>query len=278
MLKALKFIGLAGLVTTVALSTAQAALDKDTAAEVNGQKITKEDFDRRYKENLAFFNYTEPTKANVLNSIINFEIVVQEAKKAGLEKDPQVQERMRAVLYQSMIERQLADKFKGAVDISEQEARDYCNRYPEIRISHVYVALKPTALKAETEAAEAKIKEAQAALGKGQKFEQVVANYSEGYAVAAGGDTGFVNKSKLDPAVYREARKLSVGEVTKKAVRSQLGLHLVKLTAIRDCKSIDIPEWQRMVFDEKRVKILDSYLSSLRSKAKVSVNDAVVKE
>lgn len=278
MLKTKNFMILGGLFALVLSASSRAALDKDTVADVNGKKITKEDFDRRYKENISYFSYSEPTKANVLDSIIKFEIAVQEAKRLGLDKDPQVQERMNAVLYQSLVEKQLADKFKGAVDISEKEARDYCSRNPAIRISHVYVALKPTALKQEEDAARKRLQEAQAALAKGDKFEKVAANYSEGIGTASGGDTGFVTKLNIDPTIYLEARKLDVGEVAKGLVRSQLGLHIVKLTGIQDCKSINIPEWQRMVFDEKRMKILDGYLASLRSKSKVSVNDQLVKE
>jgi peptidyl-prolyl cis-trans isomerase C len=264
------------LVTTLS----QAALDKETVADVNGKKITKEDFDRRYKENLSFFNYAEPTKANALDSIIKFELGVQEAKRLGLDKDAQVKERQDAVLYQALVDKQLSEKFKGAVEISEKEARDYCQRNPAVRISHVYVGLKPTALKSEEASALKLIKEAQAALAKGEKFEKVVANYSEGYSAATGGDTGFVNKMQIDPAIYAEARKLSVGQTAKNPIRSQLGLHIVKLTGIQDCngKNINIPEWQRMVFDEKRVKILENYLSSLRSKSKVSINDELIKE
>lgn len=278
MLKAFKCFGLASFAAILAMSGAHAALDKDVAAEINGKKLTKEEFDRRYKENIQFFSYSEPTKANALNSIINFELGVQEARRLGLDRDAQVKERMDAVLYQSLIERQLAEKIKGAVDISEKEARDYCNRNPAIRISHVYVALKPTALKSEEEEAKKRIQAAQAALAKGTKFEQVVANFSEGVSVPAGGDTGFVTIAKIDPSLYRAARKMSVGEVSKNPVRSQLGWHIVKLTGIQDCKSIDIPEWQRMVFDEKRVKILENYLASLRGKAKISVNQEVIKE
>ncbi|MGE3261314.1 MAG: peptidylprolyl isomerase [Bacteriovoracia bacterium] len=276
MLNGLKLVGFFAAILIA--SASQAALDKETVADVNGKKITKEDFDRRYKENVSYFNYTEPTKANVLDSIIKFEIAVQEAKRLGLDKDPQVQERMNAVLYQSLVDKQLSEKFKGAVDISEKEARDYCGRNPAIRISHVYVALKPTALKSEEAAARKRLQDAQAALAKGEKFEQVVAKYSEGYSAPAGGDTGFVTKMQIDPTIYMEARKLSVGQIAKNPIRSQLGLHIVKLTGIQDCKGINIPEWQRMVFDEKRVKILDNYLSSLRSKSKISVNEELIKE
>jgi peptidyl-prolyl cis-trans isomerase C len=255
-----------------------AAGEKDVAADINGKKITKEDFDRRYKESISTFRYTAPTKANVMNDIVNFELGVQEAKRLKLDQDPAVQERMNAVLYQSLVEKQLSDKFKNAVDISDKEAKDYCRRNPAIRLSHVYVALKPAALKAEEEAANKKIKEAQAALAKGESFEKVVANFSEGYSVSSGGDTGFVNKMQIDPTLYMEARKLKVGETGKAPIRSQLGLHLVKLTGIQDCGKINIPEWQRMVFDEKRAKIFEDYLAGLRSKAKVSINEEAVKE
>lgn len=257
---------------------ALAALDANTVAEINGRSLTKDDFERRYKENISFFKYEVPTKANILNDIINFEIAVQEARKMGLDKDPQVQEKMNAVLYQSLIERQLSDKFKGAVDVSEKEARDYCRRNPAVRFNHVFVALKPVSLKAEQDAARKKISEAQAALAKGTPFEKVVAQYSEGFSAASAGDTGFVTRVQIDPALYQEARKLRVGEVSKAPVKSQLGLHLVKLSGVQDCAKIDIPEWQRMVFDEKRAKIFRDYLSELRSKAKVSINNELIKE
>jgi len=265
---------------TLALTAqgAQAALDANTVADVNGKTISKEDFDRRYKENIQFFKFEVPTKANVLSDIINFELAVQEAKKQGLDKDPLVQERMNAVLYQSLVERQLADKFKSVVDVSEKEARDYCSRNPPVRFSHVYISLKPAALAAEEAEAKKKIAAAQAELKSGVSFEKVVAKYSEGYSSTSAGDTGYVNRMQIDPALYMEARKMKVGQVNPRAVRSSLGLHLMKLTGIQDCKNINIPEWQRMVFDEKRAKIFKDYLGTLRSKAKVSINNNLIKE
>lgn len=269
------------MMSVIGLAASQlsfAAADNGVVADINGKKISKEDFERRYKESISNFRYTAPTKANVLSDIVNFELGVQEAKRLKLDQDAGVQERMNAVLYQSLVEKQLADKFKNAVDVTDKEAKDYCRRNPAIRMSHVYVALKPAALKAEEEAANKKIKEAQAALGKGESFEKVVANFSEGYSVSSGGDTGFVNKMQIDPTLYAEARKMKVGEVHKAPIRSQLGLHLVKLTGIQDCGKINIPEWQRMVFDEKRAKIFEDYLAGLRAKAKVSINEELVKE
>jgi parvulin-like peptidyl-prolyl isomerase len=258
---------------------AHAATDPDVIADINGKKLTKEEFDRRYKENIAFFRYGAPTKQAVLNDIINFELAVQEAKKEGLEKDPSVQERMNTVLYQALVEKKLAEKFKNAVDVSEDEAKSYCKKNPAVRIKHVFVPLKPAALKAEEAEANKKMATLEAQVKSGKKFEDVVKNNpDQGFSASTGGDTGFANKLQLDPAVYAEARKLSVGEVSKKPVRSQLGLHIVKLIGVQDCNSINVPEWQRMVFDEKRTKIFQDYLSDLRSKGHVSVNEEAVKE
>ena len=255
-----------------------AALDPSTVAIVNGKKISKGEFDRRYKENIQIFRFTPPTKQNVLNDIINFELAVQEAKKMGLDKRPDIQERLDAVLYQSLVETTLAEKFKKAVDVSEKEARDYCQKNPEIRTSHVYVALKPAALKAEEEAAMKKIRAAQADLAAGKSFEQAVASHSEGYATQAGGDIGFQAKDRLEPSYYKEALKLNVGEFTKSVVRSQFGLHIIKLVSKRPCSEINIADWQRMVYDEKRGKIFEDYVGNLRNKAQVSINSDLVKE
>ena len=256
---------------------AHAAVDGDIIANINGKALSKKEFDRRYKENVLIFKFTPPTKASVLNDIINFELAVEEAKKQGLDKNPDIQERINAVLYQALVEHALSDKFKKAVNVTEEEARDFCNRYPEIRTSHIYIPLKQTALKAEEEKAYQKIRAAEKELNSGTAFEKVVAEYSDGYATTAGGDIGFQTKDKLDPTYFDTAAKLSVGDVSK-IIRSQFGLHIIKLTDKKSCKDINIPEFQRMVYDEKRGKIFSDYLSGLRSKAKVSINQNLIKE
>lgn len=259
-------------------NSAWAALDANTVANINGRNLSKLEFDRRYKENLRNFKYVAPSKQSVLNDIINFELAVQEAKNQQLDKNAEVQERINTVLYQALVEQTLSEKFKKAVDVSDQDARDYCRHNPEIRTSHIYVPLKLTSLKADEEAAYKKIREAQAALQQGKKFEDVVKNYSDGFATGTGGDIGFQTKDKLDPTYYREALRLSVGGMTKEIVRSQYGLHIIKLTEKKDCAKINVADFKRMVYDEKRSKIFEDFMSSLRSKAKIAINESLVKE
>jgi peptidyl-prolyl cis-trans isomerase C len=271
------------LLGTIVLSamtaiSAWAALDSGVVAEINGKALSRDEFERRYKENIKIFKFTPPTKANVLNDIINFELGVQEAKKLKLDQKQEIQERLDAVLYQALVEEKLKDKFEKAVAVTDKDAREFCQRNPAVRTSHVFVSLPTAALKTSETKAYAKINEALAALKSGQKFEAVAAKFSEGFAQSSGGDIGFQTKDKLDPTYYAAARKLGVGSYTPNIVRSQFGLHIIKLTGVKDCNSIDIPEWQRMVYDEKRSKIFEDYLHELRSKAKVSVNQELIKE
>ena len=264
--------------SAILAASAWASVGGNIVAEINGKSLSREEFERRYKENIKIFKFTPPTKASVLNDIINFELGVQEAKRLKLEEKPEIQERLDAVLYQALVEEKLKDKFEKAVAVSDREARDFCHRNPAIRTSHIFVPLPVAALKTAEAAAYKKANMALAALKSGTKFEAAAAKYSEGYAQSSGGDIGFQTKDKLDPAYYAAARKLSIGGYTPNIVRSQFGLHIIKLTGIKDCNSIDIPEWQRMVYDEKRSKIFEDYLRELRSKAKVSINQEFIKE
>jgi peptidyl-prolyl cis-trans isomerase C len=262
------------------LSAFAADEDPNVVATINGKKLSKEEFDRRYKESIQMFKFTPPTKASVLNDIVNFELAVQEARKEHLENDPVVRERLESVLYQSLVEKQLSDKFKSVANVSEDEARSYCKKNPEVHTSHVYVMLRPSHTKAEEREAYAKINAAEKALASGKAFDKVVADYSskESFVKDSGGDIGFQGKDKLDPTYYAEARKLSPGEYSKKPVKSQFGLHIIKLLGTKECSKASIPDYQRLVFDEKRAKIFSDYLNSLRSDAKVSINEKLIQE
>lgn len=263
-----------------ALSFAQAqpeANKEATVAEINGKKISLAEFERRYNENIKFFKFTPPTKVNILNEVVKFELGVAEALRLGLDKDPDVRERMNTILYQSLVDKVLTSEFEK-IKVEEKDVRQYCKQYPEVRTSHVYVPLRVSPLKAEEATARKKINDALAELNQGKSFEQVVAKFSDGYATSAGGDIGFQMKDKLDPTYYAQAQKLKVGEYTKSVVRSQFGLHIIKLTGIRSCNDINVAEWQRMIFDEKRMKLFSDYLDKLRDKAKVTLNLDLVKE
>ncbi len=250
---------------------AGAALDKNTVAVIAGKKLSKDEFDRRYNENIKYFKFTAPTKTNVLNDIIKFELGVMEAKKRGLDKKPMIIERMNTVLYQALVEDALSGKFKK-IKVSDKDVANFCKSYPEVRTRHIYVPLRMNPLESEEKAARKKIAAALSELKKGKDFVKVVAEHSDGYATTSGGDLGYQMKDKLDPSYYDAALKLKNDEYTKTPVRSQFGLHVIKLIGKRSCSEINTAEWKRMIYDEKRAKVFNDFLRGLRKRAKVEVN------
>ena len=91
------------LVSSFALASA-VVYSATELARVNGTLITLEDFNKKYRENLKFFQFKTPTREGVLDDLVKRELGIQEAKKLGLDKDPEIVDRMYTVLYHSLLE------------------------------------------------------------------------------------------------------------------------------------------------------------------------------
>ncbi|MBI3544630.1 MAG: peptidylprolyl isomerase, partial [Deltaproteobacteria bacterium] len=178
-------------------------------AKVNSDVITVEEFNSKYKENMKFFRYKTPTKKNVLEDMIKRDLGIQEARRLGLDKDPEVIERINTVLYHSLLDKKLAGQF-DTIQITNDEIEEYYKRNPEIRTSHIFVQVRFDATRQQEEAARKKMILVKGELDRAIKegngtFAEVARKYSEGVAAAAGGDIDYQTKDKLDPAYYAAA-------------------------------------------------------------------------
>lgn len=251
-------------------------------AKVNSSVITLESFNSKYQENLKFFRYKIPTKKNVLEEMINRDVGVQEAKKLGLDRDPEVIERINTVLYHSLLDKKLASKF-DSIQVSNEELENYYKVNPEIRTSHLFVQVRFDATAKQEKDAKEKILKIQAKLNEAlrsgkESFSDIARAYSEGVAAPVGGDIDFQTKDKLDPAYYQAAVALKKPGNISNVVRSQFGYHIIKLTAVRDLKDVDRGLYKRLIFDEKRAKLFEDYMEDLRKKATINVRYDLIKE
>ena len=261
---------LAGLMTTYAVHAAT------ELAKVNSVDISLEDFNKKYKENLKFFQFKAPSRKSVLDDLIKRELGIQEAKKENLDKDPEVIERMNTVLYHALLDKKLSKDF-DQIQISDAEAKDFYAKNPEIRTSHIFVGVRPDASKEDEKKAFVQIQEHQAKLKSGMSFAEVAQRFSEGVAAPMGGDIDFQGKDKLDPTYYAEARKLKVGGVSG-IIRSQFGFHIIKLTGVKPWEEVDKAQVKRVVYDERRAQIFETYMTQLRKQARVVVHPELLKD
>jgi parvulin-like peptidyl-prolyl isomerase len=241
-------------------------------ARINGTVISLEDFNRRYKDSLKYFQFKAPSKKNVLDDIIKRELGIQEAHKMGLDKDPSVIDRMNTVLYQAFLDKKLTKEF-DQIQVTDAEAHDYYAKYPEIRTSHIFIAVRPDATPADVQKAKEKITEIQSkylAPGK-MSFAEVAQKYSEGVAAPMGGDIDYQTSDKLDPNYYAASMKLGMNQVSP-IVRSQFGFHIIKMTGKKPWDEVDHPAVKRAVFDQRRNQIYETYMTQLRNQNKVVVH------
>lgn len=264
------------LALTLTLTIPAFSFSATELAKVNGKVITLEDFNKKYQALLPLYTNKTPTKANVLDDLIKRELGIQEAKKLKLEQDPEVQDEMNTVLYQALLRKQLVKEFEK-IHISDAEAKSWYEKNPEVRTSHIFVAIKPGAKKEEELEAYKRIKEIQdKELKSGKSFAEVAQKFSEGVAAPMGGDLDYQTKDRLDPTYYSTAVALrSPGKVSG-IIKTQFGYHIIKLTAIREWNDVDRNTVKQLVLNEKRQGIFDRYMGQLRAKASVSIKSGLV--
>jgi len=248
-------------------------------ARVNGRVISLEEFNQKYQENLQFFHFNKPSRSNVLKDLIKRELAVQEARRLGIHKDPRVVEQVNTLLYRALLEKKLAPDLEK-IKVSDEEARSFYRRNPEIRTSHIFVAVPPGSTAKQIQGAKRRIQIIwNTRLGKEKmNFAEAAQRFSEGPSAPMGGDIDYKTKDQLDPKYYRAAVALKRPGRVSGIVRSEHGFHIIKLTGIRSWAETDRPKIKRLLLEKRQTEYHERYLASLRKKAKVSVNSRLLRK
>ncbi len=103
----------------------------------------------------------------------------------------------------------------------------------EVRLGHILIPLAPDAKQDEIAKAKAKVDKIYQELEKGTDFAELATKYSAGQKALEGGDLGWRASSELPTLFADQIKAMKVGEFTH-PVRSQSGLHILKLTDKRE--------------------------------------------
>lgn len=243
------------------------AADNDVLATVNGQSITTEQLNLAATQSkIKPEDLTAEQKKLLLDALINRQLVMQEATKAGYDKKADVTLRINALTESYIAASYLAEKAKD-VKIDDQELKDFyeknvVNNAPkEYKARHILV-------KNEAEA-QALIKEIQA----GADFSKLAKEKStDSGSGAKGGDLGWFNTSDMVAPFSEAVAGLKKGELAKTPVQSQFGWHVIILDDERTAKPADFEqvkgEIEKLMLKEK----LNEYILSLNAKADIKRN------
>ena len=249
----------------------------------------------------------------VLGTLVDNEVVAEQAKRLGVSvSDDEVQQhiaeqrtRMRleedafraALAEQGITVEDFADYVRAQllrvrliqsevlprIAVSDGEVDEMLHQlYPNglvetwMTTSHIFVALAPDAPAAEVQAAEARIDEVRRRLASGTSFETLAAETNVDATARTGGRVGRFDIGSLDPNYEAAAQRLSVNQVSE-PVRSQFGIHLIRLEAIEQKPFNDLEtvrDRARMAVRGQKIEAEEKlYLAELRKKVFVEVRE-----
>lgn len=203
-------------------------------AIVNGKPIPKERFDAfmaSIKAEAASQGQSlrPDTEKLVRDKLVMEEILVQEAQKRGLERNPDYISRVNQAKSELLIQALLTDEqTKNPVTDADVKAEFDKNvaaqsKEPEYRARHILVKEEKVALSL--------LKQIKA----GRKFEDLAKKNSiDPGSAQNGGDLGFMAGSGLVPEFAEALTKLKLGELTSAPVKTQYGFHIIKLEEKRE--------------------------------------------
>lgn len=249
-------------------------------AQVDDVAITVADFEERINSQSPYVRARYASldhKKEFLDNLVKFEVLAGEARRLGLDKDPEVVRTMKQVMIQKLLKQQI-DRFK-AEDIPEADIaayfaahQDEYNRPPEVRVSLILVADEATANKVLSDPRTKGLEN----LG----FRELVTQYSiDQETKERGGDLRFFDAQNRElPAelVAAAFKLINVGEVSP-AVKTTRGYAVLKLTGQRRALVRTLPEVSPQIraklFRERRQNLMDEFEQQVRKKSRVAVNE-----
>lgn len=247
-----------------------------TVATVNGIEIKRGQLEQAYEQNMMFVSDKVVTKEKVLNDLINREIGIKKAYEGKLNDDPIVKAKMEDVLYHAQISKDLEKKLQG-INVTDKEAQDYYAKNKEYRTAHILFRVRVVPQKEETEEALKKAMEVYKELQvKPQLWPELANKYSQSSTASSGGDLGYLPTVKLAPEYAKAINEKKVGFITP-PVRTQFGYHVIKVLGVHEWKDVDPALYKKIVYDQKRDKILEEYFETQRKSAQVKINKDLLK-
>lgn len=244
--------------------------DKDTAlVVVNGQKLTEEDIEFElslvYEDSVPY-----RAKQDYLNRWTENELLYQEAKKRGLEDNPEIKMRAKQAVKDVVVLSFLKSQISNQIQVSEEEARGvyeqnkelFRREQDEVRASHILLSTPSQA-----DSAYARIK-------KGEDFGSLAWELSlDSQSRNWGGDLGYFSLSNIHPLIARKAFELQVGRVSL-PFETEMGYHILKVIdkkpkgSLRDFTEVKGRLMNQLLAEKKRGAVT-SLLDELKNKAKI---------
>jgi parvulin-like peptidyl-prolyl isomerase len=189
--------------------------------------------------------------------LITQEVLVQESRRVGVEKDPAVKRRLeearRQILVQALIQKLVE------TDVTDEKVKTYYvahkDEFRQVRASHILV---------ETEEQAKGVKNR---VGEAEDFAAVAREVStDPSAKENGGDLGFFRRDQMVKPFAEKAFAMKVDEVSD-PVKTEFGYHIIKVAEIKDAEPIDALDPEAL--NGIKRSVLGKRVEELKGRAKI---------
>lgn len=269
---------LAGVLASLGmgLSNCTPRQEEPVLALVNGRAITQAEFDARWGD-LSEATRTrydkEGGKRRFLDELITRELLMQEARRLGLDQNESIRDKAQRYKEQLILDELLKDRLKTKVELTQDELDAYYEQHAHELLAplkvQVFLMLLPNFPAA---------KDLETQINKGGDFVKLAQRYSiDAKSKAKGGDLGPYRKGLVVPEVDAVIHQLKPGIVSA-PIKTDAGYYLV-MTAPLDKETIqaDLATRERLrqeLLADKRRKRFEEVISDIRAKATVRLADA----
>lgn len=270
---------LAGVIASVFLiACSKDGGQKSVVAKVGATAITQEDVSKEMNALPAQIQgmFQGPEGGSrFVDELVKKEILYQEAKKKGLENNPEYKKKVedfrKLTLISTLLEKEIEDKAK----VTDKDIKDYYDANKknfmsnnEVRASHILVKSEEDAVKILDQ------------IKKGGNFAKIAkASSLDAGSAKNGGDIGFFSRGQMVPEFERAAFSLKVGEVSG-PVKTQYGFHIIKVTGRKEGNIVEFekvrPVLTQRLTAEKQKQVFDTYVNELKNSYKVEINKEAI--
>ncbi len=251
-------------------------------ATIDGYVITVGEFQDRINKQSPYVRarYTSlEQKKDFLDNLIRFEVLAKEAKKRGMDQDPEVVRTMKQVMIQKLMKEEFETRVKPD-DVPEAEMQQFYeehkaefNKPEEVRVTAIVLEDKETADKLAPEA-----KGPKGSDNKG--FRELVTKHStDEDSKQRGGDLRYFAADSKDvpPEVVKAAFALEKTGDVAGPIKTDKGFYIIKQTGRRKAIAKSFEEVkkqiQNRIYRDKRTKAMEDFVGNLKTAAKIETFD-----
>ena len=243
-------------------------------AKVNGQVISDHDLQG------ALSNLNEGQRANVLkdsssrrqvlSSVIDQELLVQEAEKEKLDSDKDYKDALsafrRQFLASRVLQKNLGSKFTDSAAKKYYSAHKTRYSTEQVRALHILIRDEHKAADVYKNAKDLS----------DDDFQELAEKISDDPSAKNNrGDLGYFGHDRMVPEFTEAAFSGVKGDVVG-PIKTSYGYHIIRIVDKKPGKPLEFDEVELRVKNDMRQELTQVYVSKLKKTAKVEVNDAAV--